>query len=317
MDLSVIIVNYNTRDLLRDCLRSVYEQTPSLEIEVYVVDNASSDGSADMVAEEFPGVHLTRSAENLGFAKANNVALSEASGDVQILLNPDTVVLDGALEKIVRYLRENPDVGAVCPDLPQPGGTLQVTSCGHQPTVWRVFCQYFFLTRLFPRTRLFRGMNLVAGVHREPVSVEWLSGACLCARRDVWSEVGFLDESWFMFAEDMEWCERALKRGYVLRYLPGVTVNHYWGASSKGVAGKTSTMWLDSIASWHGRGHARLSTSAMMLAFSGGLGLRAVLHRLRAAKSRDSKWRFEGEYMGRCAAKALHLALRPPRRSDA
>lgn len=316
VDLSVIIVNYNTRDLLRDCLSSVYQETPGLAHEIFVVDNASSDASADMVASEFPGVILVRSDSNLGFAKANNLALAQAQGDVQVLLNPDTIVTGRALEKIAGYLREHPKVGAVCPDLPQPDGTLQVTSCGHMPGFWRVFCQYFFLTRLFPRSSLFRGMNLVAGVHDEPVRVEWLSGACLAARKEVWREVGFLDESWFMFAEDMEWCERAGKRGYELHYLPMVTVQHIWGASSKGDASAASTMWLDSIASWHGREHSRVSTSAMMLAFAAGLRLRSVLHRLRALKSGQKKWRVEGEYMGRCAARAVRLALRPPGRSQ-
>lgn len=308
MDLTTIIVNYRTRDLLRDCLASVYDQTSSLQHEVFVVDNASADGSVEMVADEFPQVHLTASAENLGFARANNLALKQASGDVIILLNPDTVVVDRALEKIAAYLREHPGVGAVCPDLPQPDGTLQVTSCGYLPGLWRMFCQYFFLTRLFPRVRLFRGMNLVAGVHTQPVAVEWLSGACLAARGEVWREVGPLDESWFMFAEDMEWCQRALEHGYELHYLPQITVYHIWGASSKADAKAISTMWLDSIASWHRRTHSRLSTASMMLVISAGLRLRSLLHRVRFFRGGGEKWRIEGEYTKRCSRRAAELA---------
>ncbi|MEI6914198.1 MAG: glycosyltransferase family 2 protein [Armatimonadota bacterium] len=307
-DLSVIIVNYKTCDLLRDCLESVYQETPYLSVEVFVVDNNSDDGSVEMVATEFPDVKLTASPENLGFAKGNNLALHEACGDVQILLNPDTVVTEHALQKIFAYLQENPEVGAVCPDLPQPNGTLQVTSCGYRPDFWRVFCQYFFLTRMFPRFAPFRGMNLVAGVHHEPVPVEWLSGACLAARREVWQKVGHLDESWFMFAEDMEWCARAMRAGYQLHYLPGVTVYHIWGASSKGDAEAVSTMWLDSVASWHKREHGKISTSAMMLVLSVGLRLRAVLHKLRSIESGDKKWLVEGNYMGRCSSRAAQLA---------
>ncbi|MCC6483566.1 MAG: glycosyltransferase family 2 protein [Armatimonadetes bacterium] len=308
MDLSTIIVNYRTRDLLRDCLTSLYDQTPDLEHEVFVVDNASGDGSVEMVEAEFPDVRLIASDENLGFARANNLALKQAAGDVIALLNPDTVVVERAMEKIVAYLRENPRVGAVCPDLPQPDGTLQVTSCGYLPGFWRMFCQYFFLTRLFPRSRLFRGMNLVAGVYRDPVRVEWLSGACLAARREVWNEVGPLDESWFMFAEDMEWCQRALRRRYQLHYLPQVTVYHIWGASSKGDAHAVSTMWLDSIASWHRRDHGRISTAAMMLVISAGLRLRSLLHKIRSMRGCGDKWRVESEYVGRCSRKAAMLA---------
>lgn len=313
MDLTTIIVNYNTVDLLRDCLKSVYSETSHLEQEVFVVDNASADGSADMVEAEFPQVHLIRSPKNLGFARANNVALSRAKGDVRILLNPDTIVVEGALEKIAAYLNENKEVGAVCPDLPQPDGTLQVTSCGYQPTFWRVFCQYFFLTRLFPTTPLFRGLNLVAGIHKEPVAVEWLSGACLAARGEVWDKVGYLDESWFMYAEDMEWCHRVGSAGYQLHYLPDVTVYHIWGAASKGTASGVSTMWLDSIASWHNRNHSRISTSLMMIVLAMGLGLRYILHKLKALKTRQAKWSVEADYMRRCSARAFIIAFAGPK----
>ncbi len=308
MDLSVIIVNYNTCDLLRDCLNSVYAQTTGLQFEVFVVDNASSDGSADMVTGEFPSVKLIRNSQNTGFAKANNIALDIAVGDVQVLLNPDTVVTDKALEKISAYLLEHPKVGAVGPNLPQPDGTLQVTSCGYKPSFWRIFSQYFFLTRLFPKVRLFRGMNLVMGVYNKPVTVEWLSAACVAARREVWQEVGFLDESWFMFAEDMEWCERVQQHGYELHFLPDITVYHIWGASSKGSAESVSTMWLDSLASWHGRDKNRLSTSSMMLVLAMGLKLRAVAHWMKARITKKRKWRIEGEYMAKCSRRALQLA---------
>ncbi len=309
MDLSVVIVNYNTRDLLRDCLQSVAAETPSLKHEVIVVDNASGDGSVEMVREQFPDVRLIPSAENLGFARANNLAIPQAAGEVVVLLNPDTVVKDRALERLVEHLRSNPGVGAAGPDLPQPSGVLQVAACGYRPTLWRVFCQYFFLTRLFPRTAFFRGMNIPAGVFREPVPVEWLSGACLAAPRRVWDDVGLLDESWFMFAEDMEWCERALGRGYELHYLPGVTVYHIWGASSKGSAEAVSTMWLNSLAAWYRRSHSRLSCAALLLILSAGMRMRSVVNLSLARRRQDSALRFEALYQRKCAAHAAALAV--------
>lgn len=310
MDLSVIIVNFNTRDLLRDCLRSVFEQTPSMDCEVFVVDNASQDASAEMVRAEFPQVKLICLDRNVGFAPANNLAIPRASGEVVILLNPDTVVQDRALERLTAYLLSHPEVGAAGPDLPQPSGVLQVAACGYRPTLWRVFCQYFFLTRLFPRSRFFQGMNLPAGIHREPVSVEWLSGACLAAPRKVWQDVGMLDESWFMFAEDMEWCERVLRRGYQLHYLPDVTVYHIWGASSRGSADAVSTMWLDSLAAWYSREHSRFSCAMLLLILSGGLHLRAILNAYRFRRSGHVAVKLEGEYQGRCARHAARLAVR-------
>ncbi|MEJ5297383.1 MAG: glycosyltransferase family 2 protein [Armatimonadota bacterium] len=310
MDLSTIIVSFNTRDLLRDCLLSVLQETSHLQHEIIVVDNASGDGSPDMVREQFPEVRLIACAENLGFARANNLAIPQAKGDVVVLLNPDTVVKDRALERLVDYLRSHPEVGAAGPDLPQPSGVLQVAACGYRPTLWRVFCQYFFLTRLFPRAHLFRGMNLPAGVYHEPVPVEWLSGACLAVPKKVWDDVGLMDESWFMFAEDMEWCERALRRGYQLHYLPDVTVYHIWGASSRGSADAVSTMWLDSLAAWYGREHSRLSCAALLLILSMGLRLRAGLNAGRAWRSGNTDIRLEGQYQARCARHAWRLAVR-------
>lgn len=310
MDLSVIIVNFNTRELLRDCLQSVFRETPELDLEVIVVDNASADGSADMVRDEFPQVQLICSEHNLGFARANNLAIAGARGEVVILLNPDTLIKDRALEKLVAHLRSHPEVGAAGPDLPQPSGVLQVAACGYRPTLWRVFCQYFFLTRLFPRMPLFRGMNLPAGVYHEPVPVEWLSGACLAVPKKVWDDVGLLDESWFMFAEDMEWCERALRRGYQLHYMPNVTVYHIWGASSRGSAEAVSTMWLDSLAAWYSREHSRFSCAMLLLILSAGLRLRAGLNAFRSWRSGNSDVKLEGQYQARCARHARRLAIR-------
>ncbi|BCW97511.1 MAG: glycosyl transferase [Armatimonadota bacterium] len=308
MDLSVIIVNFNTRDLLRDCLVSVFKETSSLDIEVTVVDNASGDGSAEMVRSSFPQVQLVCSEENLGFARANNLAIPQAKGEIVVLLNPDTVVKDRALERLVEYLRAHPEVGAAGPDLPEPSGILQVAACGYRPTVWRAFCQYFFLTRLFPRSRLFRGLNIPAGAYTEPVSVEWLSGACLAAPRRVWQEVGLLDESWFMFAEDMEWCERVLGRGYELHYLPDVVVYHIWGASSKGSPEAVSTMWLNSLAAWYGRSHSCVSCAALLLILSAGMRFRYLVNIARAARRDDSRLRFEALYQRKCATHAASLA---------
>lgn len=249
-DLSIVIVNWNTRDLLRDCLTSVFGSVEGFALEVFVVDNNSSDGSPEMVTTEFPQVRLIVNSENLGFAAANNQALPLCSGENVLLLNPDTRVREGAFGALLEFLASHADVGAVGPKVVHPRARLRMLSCGYQPTLRTVFNHFLFLSSLFPGWSAFRGINLVMGVHDDiPREVGWLSGVCLLVRKSVIDQVGPLSENWFMYAEDMEWCDRMTRAGWKLYHVPTATVEHVFGASSARNE-SVSTMWVDSFRSY-------------------------------------------------------------------
>jgi len=235
MDLSVCIVSYNCRDLLARCLRSIQEHSGALSVEVIVVDNASSDGTAAMLAEEFPEVRLIASEENLGFARGTNRAMGEASGDVLMMLNPDTEVQPGALERLVGFLRKRREAGVAGPRIAGPDGRLQHT-CHPFPSIWLTVVAQLGLHRLLPRSRTFGEYDMTWWTHDEPRRVAWLSGACLAVRREVWERVGPLDEGYFMYSEDVDWCYRLFLAGYERWYLPGARIVHHeagsWGSAS-------------------------------------------------------------------------------------
>jgi len=245
--LSVVIVNWNAKQLLQACLDSIYSTVGSLSHEVIVVDNASTDGSAAMIGVQYPQVRLLQNRENVGFARANNQAIPLSVGRYILLLNPDTIVCPGALQRLIDFMEIHPESGAVGPKIIHPQGRLRVLSCGYQLGLRTVFNHFFFLSRLFPTHPAFRGLHLLAGVHDAvPMQVEWLSGAALLVRRRVIEEVGLLDERWFMYAEDKEWCDRIMQAGWTLYHVPGAEVIHYFGASSRQNE-RTSTMWIRSM----------------------------------------------------------------------
>ncbi len=230
MDLSVCIVSYNCRDLLANCLRSVYAHHGASSLEVIVVDNASSDGTVEMLASEFPDVRLIASEENLGFARATNMAMAEARGDVLVMLNPDTEVRPGALGHLAGFLRQRPEAGAVGPRIEGPDGRLQYT-CHVFPSVWLTLVAQLGLHRLLRSTRTFGAYDMSWWDHAQPRRVDWLSGACIATRREVWEQVGPLDEGYFMYSEDVDWCWRLSQAGWERWYLPGATVVHHEAGS--------------------------------------------------------------------------------------
>ena len=246
-DLTIIILNWNTCDLLRDCLDSVLRDPAAGSWQVVVVDNASTDGSAAMVRERFPEVELVTNSENVGFARANNRALGLARGRHMVLLNADTVVLDRALSRLLSYLERHPAVGAVGPALVQPDGSLPIVTAGHQPTIGRMLAQALALPRLLPARLAPPALHLASRGDSRPRSVEWLSGACLMVRRAVIEQVGPLSEAWFLYAEDLEWCDRIGRAGWGLVYLPACRVVHYERASVKQATPQTSTLWLRAL----------------------------------------------------------------------
>ena len=237
-DLAIIILNYNTRDLLRGCLASLRAQA-GVSFSAIVVDNCSTDGSADMVAAEFPEVALIRSDRNGGYAYGNNLGLRQAgfpAGDAArhaMLLNPDTVVPEGALEGMVRYAEGHPDVGVLGPRLLLMDGTLDKACRRGFPTPEVAFYRFSGLSRLFPRSRRFGRYNMTFLDELQTADVDAVVGACMLVRGEALRAAGLLDEQFFMYGEDLDWCLRIKQAGYRVVYYPEVIVHHVKRAASR------------------------------------------------------------------------------------
>jgi len=228
--ISVIVVSWNGRDLLRECLYSVRDTGGSLVREIIVVDNASTDGSAEMVATQFPEAILIRLPENLGFARANNIGMQRASGSCLALVNSDVVVHPGCFERLNSYLDLHPGVGLVGPKIVGKDGAPQ-TSCRRLPTLRSTLGEVLGLDGLrsmFPKFFPQR-CEPDPNVSRE---VEALVGCFWLTRRQAVDQVGGLDERFFFFAEDLDWCHRFRLRGWQLVFVPGATATHFGGGSS-------------------------------------------------------------------------------------
>jgi len=234
LDLSIIIVNYNTCDLLVECLQSVYAALAGLSGEVWVVDNASSDGSVEAVRNRFQSVRLVVNEYNLGYARANNLALAQAQGRICILLNTDTVVQPGAFAAIISAFNTHPKAGMVGPQLLNADRSLQ-PSHGEFASPWTEAFFQFFLFYLLPSP-----FPLGSRVHpwqrksyQNPHLVDWLTGACLAVRHEVAQQVGLLDEGIFMYGEDMEWAWRMSHAGFERWFWPQAQVVHLARQSSQ------------------------------------------------------------------------------------
>jgi len=228
MRLSVIIVNWNTGDLLSRCLESVRATLPAGAVEVIVVDNASSDASLTGVEQRFPGVLLTRNPRNVGFARANNQGVRQSQGSSVLLLNPDTEVLPGALDRMLKVLEADLAVGAVGPRLLSRDGTLQ-PSCFPQPTLARELWRLFHLDAIWPRATYPLEKWDLSSCHE----VDVIQGACVLVRREALDQAGLLDEEYFMYSEDYTLSRRLRDAGWHLKWVPVAGVIHLGGQSTK------------------------------------------------------------------------------------
>jgi N-acetylglucosaminyl-diphospho-decaprenol L-rhamnosyltransferase len=233
MDVSILIISFNTRALTLDSLASVVAQTRCVSYEVIVVDNASSDGSADAIAEQYPQVRLVRLQQNIGFARANNLAAKEAAGDFLLLLNPDTVVLDGAVQKALQFARGQSGEIVVGARTFFKDGSLNYNSCHGQPTPWSLLCQASGLTSIFRKSAIFAPESLGSWRRDTQREVDAVSGAFLLISRKLWNTLNGFDESFFMYGEDTDLCLRAWKAGAKCVLRPDVTLIHYGAASDR------------------------------------------------------------------------------------
>lgn len=230
-ELSVIIVSWNVRELLADCLGSLEPSRDSLDLEVIVVDGGSQDGSPELVRESFPWVRLLAHADNVGFPKGNNLGISVARGRALLLLNPDTEVIGDALATMLSYLDEHPGVGIVGPQLRYPDGRVQ-SSRRRFPTVATAFLESTWLEPWAPRTVLKR-YRVLDRTDDMVTDVDWIVGAALMARREAVEAVGLLDEAYYMYSEDLDWCRRFKDAGWRIVYLPEAQIIHHEGKSSE------------------------------------------------------------------------------------
>lgn len=246
MDLSIVILNYNTRRPLRACLRSLRDEGSTslsggpVQTEVIVVDNASTDGSAEMTAKEFPWVNLIRSTRNGGYAHGNNQALRNARGAAILLLNPDTLMPPGGVAGLLDRLREHPEAGIVGPRLLRPNGSMHLACRRSFPTPAIAFYRFSGLARLFPHSPRLGRYNMTFVDPDLPIEVDSVCGACMLVRREVLERVGLLDERFFLYGEDLDWCMRTRQAGWTVRYEPGVVVQHQHGAASRKRALRTT-----------------------------------------------------------------------------
>lgn len=284
--LSIVIVNWNTEDLLRACLSSIRDAVGRHVLEVFVVDNASVDGSVSMVRALFPSVQLVENTRNVGFATANNQVIPRCRGDYILLLNSDTVLPPDALDRLVQFMEQHPSASAAGPRLIDPQQRPQVMAAGYLPTLGTVFNHFFFLSRLWPG--LFRGLSLMPSHDSHPVRVEWLTGACLLVRNEVFQRVGLFSEEFFMYAEDIELCERMVRSGFQLYYAPVTDVVHVGGASSRGLPIEASTRWVTNMHRLFARRHSRGRVMAFDLIHGVGLAIRMMAYVTLSLRDRSS-----------------------------
>ena len=223
-DVSVVIVSYNTRVLLNDCLNTLPAAAGALRLEVFVVENGSADGSAELIAGNFPEVRLICSEENRGFAAANNIALRQATGRYQLLLNPDTLVRPGAIETLVQFMDAHPRAGYAGPRLCNPDGTHQRSACRFHTWLSDVLPILGWATNA--RSRHTVDLHALHG-DTATFPAQWMVGACLLVRAEASSQVGLLDERFFLYFEEVDWCRRLAAGGWEGWYVGAAEVLHH------------------------------------------------------------------------------------------
>jgi GT2 family glycosyltransferase len=284
VDLSIVILSWNVRDLLRQCLESVASgrplsaNHPLLVTEIIVVDNASSDGSVEMVRAEFAAVRLIANQTNRGYTGGNNDGIAAATGRYVMILNPDTRVLDDALAAMVAYADAHLDVGVVGPQLLNPDGSVQ-SSRRRFPTLMTGLFESTWLQPLAPRDVL-RRYYVLDRPDDTIQEVDWLFGACFLVRRKVIQQVGTLDEDFFMYSEEMDWCYRMRQAGWKVVYLPEAQVIHYGGKSSDQVAAQRHIYFQTSKVRYFRKHHGALTAGVLRVAvlamYAGQLALEAA-----------------------------------------
>lgn len=257
-DLSIAIVTWNARELLAACLHSIYENTSGVNFEIIVVDNASTDGSASMVENHFPGVELIVNSGNRFFGRANNQAIRVSRGRHVLLLNVDTVVLPDALPVLVFFLDSHPEVGIVGAQLLNTDGSLQVT-CNRFPSLAFGLFEVLAINQRWPQNPI-RRRHIYADWDRQTAQpVDAVSGACMMVRSSAIGEAGLLDERFLMYYEEDDWCFRLRKAGWMIYYYPEAQIIHHGEGTQKCLApGLSDMLYWDSFLKFYGKHYGRM-----------------------------------------------------------
>jgi len=246
MDVSIVIVNWNTCNILRDCLRSVYSETTEVQFEVIVIDNASEDNSVEMVHCDFPDVILIENQENRGFAAANNQGIAVAQGRYVLLLNSDTVVLGNTIKKTIDFADSHPKAGIVGCQVLNPDKSLQPT-CFMFPSILNMLLSTTYLYKLFPKNKFFGREQMTWWDRKSTRQVDVVTGCFMLVRREAIERVGLMDERFFMYVEETDWCYRFKQAGWKVMFTPCGEIIHLHGASSKQVKPKMVGQWRKSM----------------------------------------------------------------------
>ncbi len=229
--LSIVIVTMNSAPFLRGCLTSIFSGKLSMPFEVIVVDNASTDGSVGELRTSFPQVRVISNNENVGFNKANNQGINASSGDLILLLNPDTKLREGALEAMSMFMLAEKNVAVVGPKILNGDGSLQQTGVSF-PSLWNVLVEALFLDRLFPRSKMFGRHRRLYDDPDTVHDVDYLQGSCVMVQREMFEKVGLLDERFFMYFDELGFCYRCKREGWRITYVPTAVVTHYGGGGT-------------------------------------------------------------------------------------
>ncbi len=251
-EISVIIASFNTRDLLRECLTQLMEQASALSTQIIVVDNASRDGSADMVAKEFPAIELIRSEVNLGFAGANNLGFQRASGRYVVLLNSDAFMEPGVLARSVELMKANPRVGLAGGALIGRDGSWQA-SARMYPSVLNEFLSISGLSCRFARSKFFGRQDRTWAPANQPASIDWVPGAYSIISREALEAVGYFDEQFFLYYEEVDLCHRIKNAGFEIWYWPELRIVHLGGESSKTITSLSMSKYGSQLTLWRMR----------------------------------------------------------------
>ncbi len=254
IDVSIIIPSWNAKNYLQECIESIFRETNNCRIEVIVVDNASTDGSPDMVKDLFPQIKLIRNKENLGFAKANNIGIRQEKGKYVAIVNSDVKIERDCITRMYNYMEQNPTVGILGPKILGPDGIIQ-RSCMGFPTLWNSFCRALALDNVFPGSKMFGGQLMTFWPHDTVRKVDIINGCLWMVRREAINQIGLLDENYFMYSEDKDWCKRFWKVGWKVLFLPDAQAIHYGGGSSSNAPIKFSIEMLRSDLQYWGKHH--------------------------------------------------------------
>ncbi len=289
-DLSICIVSHNTRELLRDCLRSLPEACYGLDWEVIVADNGSQDGSVSMLREEFPHAQIIKNAENLGYTLPMNQALRMGKGRYLIQLNPDTLVKPKAFLMLVAYMDANPTVGIATPKVLNLDGSLQKQCRRSAGRPWDAISYFSGLSRLFPHSRFFGGYLMGFLPENEIAEVEAVSGSCMFIRRDLVEQIGYMDEVFFAYQEDADFCFRARVARWKIMYVPLGEVFHYGGIGGANVQVYRSICeWHKSYYMYYCKNLAKENFFLFNWLYGLAIGAKLILSLLKAFFSKDKR----------------------------